>query len=154
MPNLSTFPEINKVRERSLINMHVRARLQEEEACLCRKTAATYAAQSPVNYLLEPSFSWLDLCIARKAHSPTQPNPRMGWALGPSFEPIGGLWAQNESPQGPFRPIMGPHYSPNNTNIPIYHSYISNAFFPNFLGIQLPSKPYMNHLLLLISLYD
>ncbi|KOS46491.1 hypothetical protein ACN38_g2588, partial [Penicillium nordicum] len=32
---------------------------------------------------------------------------------------------------------IGAHYEPNNINMPIYRSYIINAFFPGFLGIQI-----------------
>jgi hypothetical protein len=56
--NLTKFHETNEVRKRVLININVRARLQEEEACPYRSTAATRAAQLPVDCFHESSFSW------------------------------------------------------------------------------------------------
>ncbi|CRL29844.1 unnamed protein product [Penicillium camemberti] len=42
---------------------------------------------------VDPSKLRLELRKAHKAHNQTQPNPQMGWALGPTFGPTGGLWA-------------------------------------------------------------
>ncbi|KAJ9488936.1 hypothetical protein VN97_g4339 [Penicillium thymicola] len=44
---------------------------------------------------------FLDLRRAHKAQSPAQPNPQMGWVLGPVLRPIDGLWAYTSSPLWP-----------------------------------------------------
>ncbi|EED12066.1 conserved hypothetical protein [Talaromyces stipitatus ATCC 10500] len=43
---------------------------------------------------VEP-YTTVDIAKAHEAHNLTQPNPQMGWALGPVLEPMNPRWAPN-----------------------------------------------------------
>ncbi|CRL26567.1 Fungal transcriptional regulatory protein, N-terminal [Penicillium camemberti] len=55
--------------------------------------------QTFMDVLRRLSSRWrlADLRKAHEAHSPTQPNPQMGWYLCPTLGPTGRLWARGES---------------------------------------------------------